>query len=537
MITERMIINALIIGASFILVPFVISSTLTFDYLPIYLLVGSLALALAFFVLKDTLCICPLLGGSVVGAMNFLPLPLEAKHVACILLIIYFIMGYVVIRQMKIKVGKPKFFWPILVVTLILLYHNHALNVRVTGSDTEGGKPAILIYLAVLAYFCGINIATPSVDLLSKMPLYSVILAGISTTPFFLSTFIPGLAPVLYMFTSSVNVQAYVNSETGSGDMGGVSSRLADCVPLGMACQAYLLCRYPIGTWIRPERWWVGGLSLICVMLAIVSGYRSSLFGFTMLTMVGAWCYYSWRAIFLPVSLTILVLIGLIASTNNLIHVPTNKLPMIAQRSLSFLPGDWDEDAIESGESSNFFRKNIQDVYIKEYLKRSPWIGKGFSIDTKEFDYYTEAAGQGSRADQDYYQAKVFIEGQIFHTGWLSVYDIVGIIGGIAFVALGSIEIWATARFVFGPKADRRSSLFPLYVWILCNLVTMMLSFFLVFGDFKDTFINLCIYAIVLSHLFDIENTTETPIGPPDRKGQVEFSRLSGAYYGYQAKP
>jgi hypothetical protein len=536
MITERMIINALIIGASFILVPFIVSSALTFDYLPAFLFGGLVALVLAFFVLKDTLCICPLLGGSVVGVMNFLPLPLGAKHVACILLIIYYIMGYVIIKQRNIKVGKPRFFWPMLVVTLILLYHNHALNVRVTGSETEGGKPAILIYLAVLAYFCGINITTPSVDFLSKVPIYSVILAGVSVMPFFLSTFIPGLAPVLYMFTNSVNVEAYVSSEGGS-DAGGASSRLAGFAPLGMACQAYLLCRYPIGTWIRPERWWVGGLSLICAMLAIASGYRSSLFGFAMLTMVGAWCYYSWRSLFIPVGLSILGLIAIIASSNNLIPVPTNKLPMIAQRSLSFLPGVWDEEAIESSESSNFFRKNIQDVYIKEYLTRSPWIGKGYSIDTQEFNYYSEAGNKGSREDQDYYQAKLFIEGQLFHTGWLSVYDIVGLIGGIAFVALGLNEIWTVVHFVFGPKADRRSSLFPLYVWMLCNLVTMIVSFFMVFGDFGDIFVNLCIYAIVLSHLLDIENTTEAPILPPDRKGQVEFNRLSGAYYGYQSKP
>jgi len=539
MITERMIINALIIGASFILVPFIISSTLTVDYLPAYFLVILLALALAFFVLKDTLCIWPLLGGSITGAMNFLPLPLEAKHVACILLIIYYIMGYVIIRQRKIKVGKPKFFWPILIITLILLYHNHALNVRVAGGDTEGGKPAILIYLAVLAYFCGINIATPSVDFLSKVPLYCVILAAISSMPYLLSTYIPSLAPLLYTVTNSVNVGAYMASESGSGpggDSGGVIGRFAIFAPLGGVCQVYLVSHYPIGTWVRPERWWVGGLSFICFIFAIASGYRSALFGFAMITMVGAWCYYSWRSLFLPAGLIVVALIVVVASSNNLIPLPTNKLPMIAQRSLSFLPGEWDQKAIEDAESSNFFRKNIQDVYIKEYLKRSPWIGKGFSIDTKEFDYYNAMATQGSRADQDYYQAKIFIEGQILHTGWLSVYDIVGIIGGIAFVALGGIEIWAATHFVFGPKADQRSSLFPFYVWILCNLVTMMLGFFMVFGDFKDIIIDLCIYAIVLSHLFDIENTTETPIVPPDRKGQAEFSRLGGAYYGYQSK-
>jgi hypothetical protein len=46
----------------------------------------------------------------------------------------------------------------------------------------------------------------------------------------------------------------------------------------------------------------------------------------------------------------------------------------------------------------------------------------------------------------------------------------------------------------------------------------------------------LCIFAIALSQLSDIENTTEVPIVLPDRKGSVEVTRLSGARYGYQSR-
>ena len=125
----------------------------------------------------------------------------------------------------------------------------------------------------------------------------------------------------------------------------------------------------------------------------------------------------------------------------------------------------------------------------------------------------------------------------MFHTGWLSLYDAVGIIGSVAFIILGWNEFWMAAHFIFGPKADRRSSLFPFYVWLMCGILPTMISFFAVFGDFGQTFPSLCIYAIALSQLSDMENATDASIVLPERKGQVEFTGLKGPAYGYQSRP
>ena len=538
MVTERTIINALIIGATIILAPFIVSSSLTGEYGPALLFGVLPTIILAFFFLKEKLCICPMLGTFMLGTLNFLPLPLQWQHIASILLILYYVTGYVIIRQRKIKLGKPEFFWPILIITLIVLYHNHNLNVKMMGGNTEGAKPAIMICLIVLAYFCGINISTPSVEFLSKVPLYCVILTFVTSMPFFLTTYIPALAPYAYYITDNVNVEAYVNSQASSG-VGETSgpSRFAALGSLGGVLQLYLLSHYPIGTWLRPERWWVAILSLICVMLAVETGYRSILFGFAFSTLVGTWCYYSWRAIVLPAVFVIMVFLLNAGVTSNLFNLPLNRLPPIAQRTMSFLPGEWSEEAKDSGDTSNAFRKNIQDVYIKEYLMNSPLLGNGFDIDTKEINAIGDLIKSGQKGqDPAYIQAKIFIETKAFHTGWISLYDTVGIIGSLAFIALGWNEICLVAHFIFGPKADRRSSLFPLYVWLACCIVPWMVSFFTVFGDFGQTFPSFCILAIVLSHLSDLENSADVPLVPSDRKPQVEFSGLSGAQYGYQSR-
>jgi hypothetical protein len=540
MVTERVIINALILGAAVIVAPFIISSTLTVDFVPAAIFGLVLSFLLAFFVLKDTLCLCPLLGCSMALSLNFLPLPLDASHVACIMLILYYVTGYVIIRQKSMKVGKPGFLWPILTLLAILLYHNHDLAMRGLGGEgaTQGAKPAYLLYLVFIAYFCSINIKSPSVDLFSKLPLYSVYAALISSIPFLISTVVPAVSPYLHLITNRLNMAAYAeanSNSTGEADAG--IGRLAIFGYLSLPVQGYLLCRYPMGTWMRPNRWWIIAVTLFCAMLAVATGFRNVLFAYGVGLMLANLCYYSWRSIFLPIGAGAALAVLITASSNKIIPLPLNKLPMTAQRSMSFLPGDWDPEAIQSADASNDFRRNIKDVYIKEYLTRSPLFGIGFNIDSKTFDSLSDGLLKGYWGkDSAYIQAKAFIEGQQYHTGWISLYDTVGIVGSIAFLALAASEIWMVSGFIFGPKADRRSSLFPLYVWMFINLTSMMIGFFTVFGDFGQTLTNLVIDAMVLSHVSDLRETREAPTIPSERKGPTEFSRSGEARYGYQTR-
>ena len=214
--------------------------------------------------LKDNLSICPLLGASITGSLNFLPLPLTATHIACILLILYYITGYVIVRQKRVKLGKPMFLWPILIIISIVLYHNHTLNVGILGGDTEGGRAAFLIYLVVLAYFCGINITWPlRLCLLSKS---SALHHGRSYRhlqtqyPFFLSTYFPSLAPLLYNVTGNVNVEAYLDTQTGTNlGTGGAIGRLGAFGTLGNVSASVLYFALPLSNWDMagsPERWW-----------------------------------------------------------------------------------------------------------------------------------------------------------------------------------------------------------------------------------------------------------------------------------------
>src|SRR5258708_27934496 len=149
-----------------------------------------------------------------------------------------------------------------------------------------------------------------------------------------------------------------------------------------------------------------------------------------MLIVAGAWCYYSWRALIILPALAVLGML-VAAGHQNQVY----RLPLFAQRSISFLPGEWDKEVSDSAKSSNEFRDHIKQVYIAEYLSKSPVLGNGFTYDSAEMENWKIMAAVHDTPDA-YYFTKAFITAKLFHVGWISVYDAVGFVGTIALCAL-----------------------------------------------------------------------------------------------------
>jgi hypothetical protein len=59
------------------------------------------------------------------------------------------------------------------------------------------------------------------------------------------------------------------------------------------------------------------------------------------------------------------------------------KLPLVAQRTLSWLPGDWDPELQSIAGGTDLWRAELRKVAI-ENIKRDPWIGRGFSVDLQD---------------------------------------------------------------------------------------------------------------------------------------------------------
>ena len=110
------------------------------------------------------------------------------------------------------------------------------------------------------------------------------------------------------------------------------------------------------------------------------------------------------------------------------------------QRSLSFIPGDWDYDMARDAAASNDFRQRIWKMWRNEYFPKRPIIGRGFGFQsewTKESIY---------KGVPDYQQ---MIEVGNIHNGFFASLDAVGIIGTIFFIAWNIQLLFRTFRVSF----------------------------------------------------------------------------------------
>ncbi len=496
MLTERSIINFLIWIGGLIIGPYLAYSLLWGNLTPVLLIIGAAFLFFMFAIAKDMLCIAPLMGTSLAGTIMFLPGKPDGFEFAAAAAILFYLITYAAMRRTRVLVGPLFFFIPIMIVAGIVFCHDPQTSLRLEGGDSEGGRKAVDLLLGAVSYVCCVSMNSPSARFFARTPIFCILASLITGIPYIITTYFPKASSFFYLFTNAINMDAYVVDVTGAG---------ADIVrsgsqgSIGASIVIFLLCYYPIHTWWRPDRWWIALLSLVCTCFVVLGGFRSEFVIFVFTVGMAIWCHSSWRTLILvpPLVAALAVAVGL--QNSHLVH-----LPEAAQRTLAFLPGDWDSAPLESTKGSNNFRDQIRTLYLKEDAGKSPWFGNGMTYDSTEFARYNFLAQYYETPDH-YYGIKTFVVGKLFHIGWISVYDAIGGVGSLAMIAFATSLIWSSGRMIFGKGADRNSPLFPLKIWIFSNVTGSVFGFLTVFGDFKTQFVYFCVVAIVWTHISRLE--------------------------------
>jgi hypothetical protein len=515
LLTERSIINALIWLAALIVVPYIAVSALYYNFTPFLVVLAICFFVVIFGVLKDRLCMLPLFGVMISGKLNFIPFKLMPQDLGAISLVAYYFVAYVALQRKIMKTGPMVFFIPILIFTSIVLYHEHNFGLRAFGGGREGSRGALFIMLGSLAYLCGVSVISPSPKFFANVPLIAVILGLVSALPYTLTTYFPGLAPYVLLFTNNIN-----GSVLAAGGDDEAITRNSGQAAAAMALMAYLLAYYPMHTWFRPDRWWMALAGIACSALVVMGGFRSSFAIYILVIMVAAFCHYKWRALVLIPPLVLALFVLTAVQDSHLVSLPNS-----AQRTLDFLPGDWDPEVVSSTESSNDFRDKIKTVYLREELRKSPLFGNGFSYDSDEFATMTYL-GLTQETSDGYYGTKIFIVGKMFHIGWISVYDAVGLVGSAAFVFLEVASIWVYGRDIFRRGVDHDSPFFKLRVWVFCSILPSFIGYFTVFGDIKESFPIACYFAILWTHLWRLERQGYIP--PSTSTPELSFDPIKG---------
>lgn len=483
--------------------PFVAIQMVEGNYLPFFAIVAGMALIGIVFGLKGQIWFIIPVATGLGWSLNFLPLGFNMIEISCLIAIGYMILVVMVMERRPIRVGPLPVWGPILILLLLIAYHwlGTGAGFRVLGGDTYGGRRNFQIVLGVVPYLIILTCAYGRREDLNRVPFVFMVATLIGALPFIISSFFPSTAGVLYYFTGNINVEKLMSTrDSFSEGAGSVMNRIAAFGPIGIALQGWLISRYPVQTWWQPHRWWVAVLSLAAFLIVARSGFRSMLFVFVLVSLVGAFLWMRGRSLWLVVMGATVV--GFLCAGQGTLF----QLPNAIQRSLSFLPGQWSEQVLATAKSSNAFRQSIREVYWSEFGWKSPIIGNGFAVDPRVTEQALNIGYRAMNADDE---ARGFILRKDFHEGLLSIWDSTGAVGLFFFLLLGFVFYLTLYR---NRRQLNPRQIQPIQVWVIANFTAAFIAHFAVFGDFKYLYPAVCAYfAYLLCSLAEQDAPAQTP--------------------------
>lgn len=473
------IILVIVVLAGFVLAPFFAINMVDGNYLPFIALVGFTISCLLFFGLRDRIWIVIPCAAAIGWQLGLLPLPFNLHELSIIAATGYLIIVFLVMERRKIEFGPFSLLAPIIILSGIILYHFIRVGggMQVLGSDVYGGRANFQFILGVLPFFIVLSCAKNQPTLIRRTPAIIGICAAFGILPNLISTFFPSTAPLIQSVTGSANIEAYNEATatfiTSKEDLG----RINALGSAGIAIQTALLCYFPLNKWWRPKYWIIAALSILAFYLCVRSGFRNTLFTFGLITIVGGFLQVRWAILPLVGGGLLLFMVFLMG------HGDIYRLPYSMQRSLSFLPGNWDPMILKNVESSNDFRQEMHDIYWSKYAFRAPWFGDGFAMSKAAVMEVDELGNEG------------FVERKQFHEGTLSIYDSVGVVGILATLWF-IFSVWA---IIYRNREKLKPHLItPLQSYSIMLFFVAPLSFVVVYGDMRHFFPRLTFLAALV---------------------------------------
>jgi hypothetical protein len=495
-LTAQKIMLALITLGFFVASPWLTSETLSGNTTPLISLVGAGLLFLFIYGLGDRCWMIIPFCLSIEGNLNFLPLNFSIQELTIMVVLCYVLFRMIFGINIGWKLGPALLWVPLAGLAAVVFYHwisSGDIGIKLLGGHGWGGRKYFKVFLTslsipLLASFPGIRIQD-----LQKVPLLYFLGSFVDIGPDLLTTYIPASAPFVWRIYSGINLDEYGISLKGNfvGEKG--ITRFGALAKLGSALGLVSLCYFPSRTWLQPNRLWVFPTILIGGLLCAISGFRNTIFRYSVSLMAGLFAMMRFRAF---------LLLPLGAAAGLAIALTQGKVfdyPLQIQRSLNFLPGDWDAKATREAKDSSEWRGKITTLFFREFFQKAPYFGKGYHYNAElakqETDAYLAIAQRQQDAGDEFAEARRFIEMRQPHEGPVHILLVTGSVGAFFFVAY----CLALLLYSFGSVLRTSSrEVSPIQIWSVATLTPQILGFFIVFGDLTSFLIQVCPVSILL---------------------------------------
>jgi hypothetical protein len=173
----------------------------------------------------------------------------------------------------------------------------------------------------------------------------------------------------------------------------------------------FLMCakRSPREIWSL-QRPWLVVVYTICFIMVLMSGKRMALVAVVLAPLVSAIMFRQYIYIFIALMVAFAASSVLVAGQGQWF-----KLPLLAQRTLSWLPGDWDPALQGMTGGTDEWRAELR-YMATELIKQAPLVGRGFAVDISET---VTAVGMAARGGGMDIQVAAYALGRSWHNRWL----------------------------------------------------------------------------------------------------------------------
>lgn len=476
-----------VIGAGILFAWFAGNYVAEENYFPIVAVLGSLGCLVVIMGMgRSIYLLIPIFWG-LTGKISILPLPFDVRQLVVIAASVIFIGDVIFKRKMR----KPQYKIIDLVLLLNLIYlavtfcRNPVGIAAIGGGERVGGRPYIDVILGVMTYLI---LARERItqEFFLKLPKWILATAAFSAFAGAVGMFVPSVGAKLSFFYSGFGPSGSVVGQVGNA-LGNV--QLGEDRLEFLGYPASVLCLYVVSM--------VNPLQLVsaahiralvayssAVVMVMLSGFRDMLITVILNTAAATVLRDQFvgfvKIIFAVISISLL---GVLLSFTDL------KLPFTFQRTLSFLPGNWDSLAVASAKNSSEWRLEMWKEVIKsdKYI-HSKTFGDGFGIPRIEYEKQMAImmSGGGGYEGELAAQEAFMINGD-FHSGPLTTVRFVGVVGLLLFLPL----IFMTSQLSF--RMIRETKKTPYQFCMLFIGIPQIFNpvfYIFVFGDYRSELVN-----------------------------------------------
>ena len=486
---------------------------------------AAIPVAIIFAKLKTNIWVLIPIGWYLSGRLPWLPLPFTVRDL-CMMTVIFFFALFFATRTLpwKRRLGTLDYLIYINLAYLATVYTRNPVGAWVFQSEMVGGRPYFEALMAFGAFLI-LSRAQLTPFIARIFPLFflvpSVILAGLEV----LARLAPAVAqPIGYVY-SGVSGQGPMDSVLGPEAQLG-QTRFTAMKEVGVIGALALCARHSPLKLISPLHPLLLSL-LVCAFAAVfLSGYRSAFLFVLAALLLSALFHRGIRDLWVGAGVMVLGLVALISVQGSLLQ-----LPLTVQRTLSWLPGDWDDEAVRDAEGSSTWRYDMVAWAWNDnrIIKDKIW-GQGFGISIDDMNIIASAlmSGQQGGMFMGGSDRENFMLTGSFHNGPVSTVRYVGIVGFVLYYPLlcyMALAAWRLCRRAYGTSA------FPLTLFFGIPMIYEPFNYIFVFGGFDGSISQSLFWAGLLNmtsnYLDKIAPATVVSPSPASGLGRVATPQVA----------